>query len=64
MPLKPGPITQISAAVPTGVPFGLQVTAPHFHDYRLLELGRDFEAGFAWPRSATGYEELDDSLGI
>ena len=42
----------------TGLPFGLQVTAEHFHDFRLLDIADRFEAGFPWPRAAPGYESL------
>src|SRR5487761_2083090 len=44
---------------PTGLPFGLQVTAPHFEDLRLLEVARDFESAFPWVRFAPGYEDFD-----
>jgi Asp-tRNA(Asn)/Glu-tRNA(Gln) amidotransferase A subunit family amidase len=57
VPLKPGPLTQLSK-----LPFGLQITAPHFHDYRLLDLAAIFEAAFPWPRTAPGYPGLDEIL--
>lgn len=48
----------------SGLPFGLQVTAPHFHDYRLLDLADTLEAAFTWPRSAPGYETLAEALEL
>jgi Asp-tRNA(Asn)/Glu-tRNA(Gln) amidotransferase A subunit family amidase len=46
----------------TGLPFGLQITAPHFHDYRLLDIAALVEAAFPWERTAPGYEGLDTIL--
>ena len=46
----------------TGLPFGLQITAPHFHDYRLLDIASDIESAFPWARTAPGYEPLDSLL--
>ncbi len=46
----------------TGLPFGLQITAPHFHDYRLLDIAALVEAAFPWERTAPGYEGLDTVL--
>jgi Asp-tRNA(Asn)/Glu-tRNA(Gln) amidotransferase A subunit family amidase len=46
----------------TGLPFGLQITAPHFHDYRLLDIAALIEAAFPWARTAPGYEGLDTVL--
>ncbi len=46
----------------TGLPFGLQVTASHFHDYRLLDLATLFEAAFPWPRTAPGFDSLASVL--
>jgi Asp-tRNA(Asn)/Glu-tRNA(Gln) amidotransferase A subunit family amidase len=48
--------------LPTGLPFGLQITAPHFHDYRLLDLAALIEEAFPWARSAPGYVALDNLL--
>lgn len=48
--------------LPTGLPFGLQITAPHFHDYRLLDLAELFEEAYPWARHAPGYEGLDSML--
>ena len=46
----------------TGLPFGLQLTAPHFHDYRLLDLAGIVEEAYPWPRTAPGFEPLDSIL--
>jgi Asp-tRNA(Asn)/Glu-tRNA(Gln) amidotransferase A subunit family amidase len=48
--------------LPTGLPFGLQITAPHFHDYRLLDIAVLVEAAHPWPRTAPGFESLDSLL--
>jgi Asp-tRNA(Asn)/Glu-tRNA(Gln) amidotransferase A subunit family amidase len=50
------------ATLPSGLPFGLQLTAPHFHDYRLLDIAALFEAAFPWARTAPGYQGLDAVL--
>ena len=47
-----------------GLPFGLQITAPHYHDRRLLDLAAVIEAAFPWARSAPGYETLSMTLGL
>lgn len=49
-------------SLPTGLPFGLQLTAPHFHDYRLMDIASLFESAFPWPRTAPGYESMDSIL--
>jgi Asp-tRNA(Asn)/Glu-tRNA(Gln) amidotransferase A subunit family amidase len=46
----------------TGLPFGLQITAPHFHDYRLLDIAALVESAYPWARTAPGYEGLDTVL--
>ena len=46
----------------TGLPFGLQITAPHYHDYRLLDIARLVEGAYPWARTALGYEGLDNIL--
>lgn len=46
----------------TGLPFGLQITAPHYHDYRLLDIAGLVEAAFPWARTPPGYEGLDNVL--
>ncbi len=55
-------LTLPAGLLPTGLPIGLQVTGPHFHDYRLLDLAGAFEAAYPWPRTAPGYSELDEAL--
>jgi Asp-tRNA(Asn)/Glu-tRNA(Gln) amidotransferase A subunit family amidase len=50
--------------LPTGLPFGLQITAPHFHDYRLLDLATLVEGAFPWARTVPGYEGLDSVLEV
>jgi Asp-tRNA(Asn)/Glu-tRNA(Gln) amidotransferase A subunit family amidase len=48
--------------LPTGLPFGLQITAPHFRDYRLLDIASDIQEAHPWARTAPGYEALDALL--
>jgi Asp-tRNA(Asn)/Glu-tRNA(Gln) amidotransferase A subunit family amidase len=48
----------------TGLPFGLQITAAHFHDYRLLDIATVVEAAYPWPRTAPGYAPLSDVLDL
>jgi Asp-tRNA(Asn)/Glu-tRNA(Gln) amidotransferase A subunit family amidase len=48
----------------TGLPFGLQITAPHFHDDRLLDLAALIEGALPWARTAPGYEALDTILEV
>jgi Asp-tRNA(Asn)/Glu-tRNA(Gln) amidotransferase A subunit family amidase len=50
--------------LPTGLPFGLQVTAAHYHDRRLLDLAALFEAAHPWARCAPGYEPLTSAVGL
>jgi len=50
--------------LPTGLPFGLQVTAPHYHDYRLIDVAALMEAAYPWARTAPGYEGLDTVLDL
>jgi hypothetical protein len=38
------------------------VTAPHFRDYRLLDIASDIESAYPWARTAPGYEPLDSVL--
>lgn len=47
-----------------GLPFGIQLTAPRYHDLRLIELAADLEAAFPWSRVAPGYTSLDVALGL
>jgi Asp-tRNA(Asn)/Glu-tRNA(Gln) amidotransferase A subunit family amidase len=46
----------------TGLPFGLQLTGPHWHDHRLLDIASLVESSFPWARTAPGYEPLDSML--
>jgi Asp-tRNA(Asn)/Glu-tRNA(Gln) amidotransferase A subunit family amidase len=46
----------------TGLPFGLQVTAAHYDDYRLLDVADIMQAAYPWARTAPGYESLDSVL--
>jgi Asp-tRNA(Asn)/Glu-tRNA(Gln) amidotransferase A subunit family amidase len=57
-------ITLPMGTLSTGLPFGLQITAPHFHDYRLLDLAALVETAFPWPRCAPGYATLDSILDV
>ena len=50
--------------VETGLPFGLQVTAPRFHDRRLIDLAGLIESAHPWARSAPGYTTLTETLGL
>ncbi len=50
--------------LPVGLPFGLQITAGHYHDYRLLGIAAEVEEAYPWPRTAPGYEPLDVVLGL
>jgi Asp-tRNA(Asn)/Glu-tRNA(Gln) amidotransferase A subunit family amidase len=50
--------------LPSGLPFGLQVTAEHYHDYRLLDVATMMEAAYPWSRTAPGYEGLDTVLDL
>lgn len=47
-----------------GLPFGLQLTAPHFHDYRLVDVAELMEEAHPWPRTAPGYKSLDSVLDL
>jgi Asp-tRNA(Asn)/Glu-tRNA(Gln) amidotransferase A subunit family amidase len=55
-------ITLPFGTLPTGLPFGLQVTAAHFDDYRLLDIAELVEAAYPWARTAPGYESLASVL--
>lgn len=46
----------------TGLPFGLQLSAAHFHDYRLLDIAAVIEQTFPWARTAPGYDSLASLL--
>lgn len=47
-----------------GVPFGLQVTAPHGTDAMLLALAATWESAQPWPAVAPGYQPFADGLGL
>lgn len=47
-----------------GVPFGLQVTAPHGADALLLDLAVTWESAQPWPTVAPGYQPFATSLGL
>jgi amidase len=46
----------------TGLPFGLQVTAAHYDDYRLLDVADLFQSSYPWSNNAPGYESLASVL--
>jgi Asp-tRNA(Asn)/Glu-tRNA(Gln) amidotransferase A subunit family amidase len=50
--------------LPSGVPFGLQITAPHYHDYRLVDIAALMESAYPWALTAPGYESLDTVLDL
>jgi len=50
--------------LPSGLPFGLQITAEHYHDYRLLDIAEVMEAAYPWVRTADGYEGLETVLDL
>jgi len=50
--------------LPSGVPFGLQITAEHYHDHRLIDLATLMEAAYPWARVAPGYEGFDTILDV
>jgi Asp-tRNA(Asn)/Glu-tRNA(Gln) amidotransferase A subunit family amidase len=55
-------LTLPAGTLSTGLPFGLQVSAPHFHDYRLLDLAAIYESAYPWARTAPGYSDLAETL--
>ena len=48
----------------TGLPFGLQVTAAHYHDFRLLDVAEKVESAFPWRRTAPSFDELSAVLDL
>jgi Asp-tRNA(Asn)/Glu-tRNA(Gln) amidotransferase A subunit family amidase len=50
--------------LPNGLPFGLQITAPHYHDYRLIDIAAMMEATYPWARTAPGYDGLETVLDM
>jgi Asp-tRNA(Asn)/Glu-tRNA(Gln) amidotransferase A subunit family amidase len=47
-----------------GLPFGLQVTAAHYDDYRLLDIADVVQSAYPWANTATGYESLAEVLDL
>jgi Asp-tRNA(Asn)/Glu-tRNA(Gln) amidotransferase A subunit family amidase len=47
-----------------GVPFGLQVMAPRYHDGWLLDLAEVWERERPWPLVAPGYDSFEAALGL
>jgi Asp-tRNA(Asn)/Glu-tRNA(Gln) amidotransferase A subunit family amidase len=45
-----------AGSFPSGVPFGLQITAPRFRDDMALAVAEAWERSHAWPLTAPGYE--------
>jgi Asp-tRNA(Asn)/Glu-tRNA(Gln) amidotransferase A subunit family amidase len=45
-----------------GVPFGLQVAGPRYRDGLLLQLARQWEEAYPWPRVAPGYRTWADEV--
>ncbi|MBW4077015.1 MAG: amidase [Acidobacteria bacterium] len=50
--------------LPSGLPFGLQITAPHYHDYRLVDVATLMESAYPWAVTAPGFERLDAVLDL
>jgi Asp-tRNA(Asn)/Glu-tRNA(Gln) amidotransferase A subunit family amidase len=48
----------------SGIPFGVQLTAPRFHDYRLIDIAAVMEAAYPWARTAPGYDGLETLAGV
>ncbi len=48
--------------LPTGLPFGLQVTGPHYADYLLLDVADLVQEAHPWASNAPGYESLASVL--
>ncbi len=48
----------------TGLPFGLQVTAPRWRDRDLIGLAARVEEAFPWPRCAPGFTPLDEAFEL
>jgi Asp-tRNA(Asn)/Glu-tRNA(Gln) amidotransferase A subunit family amidase len=42
----------------SGLPHGLQVTAPRWYDEQLLDVAALWEAHRPWPRVADGFDEF------
>jgi Asp-tRNA(Asn)/Glu-tRNA(Gln) amidotransferase A subunit family amidase len=52
------PAVSLPAGAIDGMPFGLQVTAPRWHDLGLLDVAARWETVHPWPRTAPGFEEF------
>ncbi len=50
--------------LPSGLPFGLQATAEHYHDLRLIDIAAVMEGSYPWARTAPGYELLEATLDL
>jgi Asp-tRNA(Asn)/Glu-tRNA(Gln) amidotransferase A subunit family amidase len=50
--------------LPSGLPFGLQVTAEHYHDLGLIDIAEVMERSYPWTRTAPGYEPLETVLDL
>lgn len=50
--------------LPSGLPFGLQVTLEHYRDEALLDVADIFEREYPWQRTAPGYETLEAALDL
>ena len=46
------------------LPFGVQLTAPHYQDRWLIELAAAIESAHPWARHAPGYTTLSAALGL
>ena len=51
-----------SGFYPSGVPFGLQVTAPRYRDDLLLDIARRWEQAEPWPVTAPDYEPFAERV--
>jgi Asp-tRNA(Asn)/Glu-tRNA(Gln) amidotransferase A subunit family amidase len=50
--------------LPSGLPFGLQITVEHYRDEALLDIADVFEREYPWRPTAPGYESLDIALDL
>jgi Asp-tRNA(Asn)/Glu-tRNA(Gln) amidotransferase A subunit family amidase len=50
--------------LPAGLPFGVQVTAEHYHDLRLIDIAKLMEESYPWARTASGYETFGAALNL
>lgn len=49
--------------LPSGIPFGLQITAPRGSDQWLLDIAAQWQLRYPWAERAPGYTGFDDLLG-